>query len=92
MDRHHALITRYNGEETGWVGESIIPRLGRQLWRTEWVSDTVLMPFEMLQIPVPVHYEECLVASFGTDWRIPKHIPNLHSGLCSMWTNHILSI
>ena len=80
MDRHHALITSYNGVETGWVGESIIPKLGRQLWRTEWVSETILMPFEMLQIPVPAHYQECLTASFGADWKTPKQIPNLHSG------------
>ena len=80
MDRHHLLITSYNDVETGWVGESIIPRLGRQLWRTEWVSETVLMPFEMLHIPVPAHYEECLTASFGPDWKTPKQIPNLHNG------------
>ena len=78
MDKHHALITSYNNKNTGWVGESIIPTLGRQLWRTEWVSETIFMPFEMLQVPVPVHYEECLSASFGQDWRIPKNIPTLH--------------
>ena len=80
MERHHSLITSYNGVETGWVGESIIPRLGRQLWRTEWVSETIPMSFEMLQIPVPAHFEECLTASFGADWRTPKQIPNLHQG------------
>lgn len=80
MDLHHQAITRYNSEETGWVGESIIPRLGRQLWRSEWVSETVLMPFEMLQVPVPVCFEECLIASFGPDWRTPKQMPNLHEG------------
>lgn len=80
MERHHAAITKYDHLETGWVGESIVPRLGRHLWRTEWVRETVMMPFEMLSVPVPVHYDECLAASFGVDWRTPMQVPNLHEG------------
>lgn len=80
LDKHYERITRYNTVETGWEGESIIPRLGRQLWRSEWVKETMMVPFEMLMVPVPVHYEECLTASFGAEWRTPRQIPNLHSG------------
>lgn len=80
MDLHHQAITRYDDEETGWVGESIVPKLGRHLWKTEWLQETVMMPFEMLHVPVPVHFAECLTASFGADWRTPKQIPNLHEG------------
>ena len=80
LDKHYERITQYNSMETGWVGESIIPRLGRQLWRSEWVEATMMVPFEMLKVPVPVHYDECLTASFGPDWQTPKQIPNLHSG------------
>lgn len=78
LEKHHKLITNYNTEETGWVGESIIEPLGRQLWRSQWVKETVTVPFEMLQIPVPAHFEECLTASFGPDWKTPKHIPTMH--------------
>ena len=78
LSKHHELITKYNDEETGWVGESVISPLGRQLWRPEWVQQTEMVPFEMIQIPVPVHYEECLTASFGKDWRTPRHVPTLH--------------
>lgn len=77
-EKHHNLIIKYNAVETGWEGESVIEPLGRQLWRTEWVRETVNVPFEMLQVPVPAHYEECLSASFGTDWKTPKHIPTMH--------------
>lgn len=80
-DRHYERITQYNALDTGWVGESIVSPLGRQLWRSEWVEETIKVPFEMLQVPVPVHYEECLSASFGPDWRTPKQIPNLHRGV-----------
>ena len=81
LDLHYERITGYDTVDTGWVGESVIPPLGRQLWQSEWVRDTVMVPFEMLQIPIPAHYEECLSASFGSDWRTPKQIPNLHSGV-----------
>lgn len=80
MDLHHQAITRYDDEETGWVGELIVPKLGRHVWKTEWFQETVMMPFEMLQVPVPIHYAECLTASFGADWQTPKQIPNLHEG------------
>ena len=80
-DKHYERITQYNALETGWVGESVVSPLGRQLWRSEWVKETVMVPFEMLQVPIPVHFEECLSASFGPDWKMPRQIPNLHSGI-----------
>lgn len=80
MRQHHELITKYNAEETGWIGESIILPLGRHLWKTEWVEDTILTPFEMLLVPVPIKYEECLSASFG-DWKKPKQDPTMHGGI-----------
>ncbi len=78
LDKHYDRITQYDGGETGWVGESIISPLGRHLWRSEWFNETVLLPFEMLEVPVPAGYEECLSASFGPDWRTPKNIPAMH--------------
>ena len=81
LDKHHELVTKYDGEDTGWVGESIIEPLGRQLWRTEWVDDTVMMPFEMIQIPIPSYYEDCLSAAFGSDWKKPKQVSSLHGGV-----------
>lgn len=81
MEKHHELITKYNGEETGWIGESIIDPLGRQLWRTEWVQESKMVPFEMLKVPIPSHYEECLAASFGKDWMTPRRMSSFHGGV-----------
>lgn len=78
LDKHYDRITQYDGGDTGWVGESIISPLGRHLWRAEWFNETVLLPFEMLEVPVPASYEECLSASFGSDWKTPKNIPAMH--------------
>lgn len=81
MEKHNNLIIKYNDEETGWVGESIIDPLGRQLWRSEWVREIKMVPFEMLSVPIPAHYDECLTASFGKDWRTPRRISSFHGGV-----------
>ena len=78
MNKHYSRITQYNDKNTGWVGESIISPLGRHLWRSEWICNTIMMQFEMLRVPVPTHFEECLSASFGPNWRTPKIIPAMH--------------
>ena len=78
MEKHHELITKYDSEETGWEEEAIVIPLGRHLWRTEWVRETMLVPFEMIQVPVPLHFDECLTASFGKDWKTPRKIGTHH--------------
>ena len=80
LDKHHGLVTKYNTMETGWIGESIISPLGRHLWKKEWVEETIPLSFEMLQVPVPNKFDECLTASFG-DWKTPKHNPTMHGGV-----------
>ena len=78
---HHEVVTRYDAENTEYVGEMIIPPLNRHIWKREWVEDLVYMPFEMIQVPVPSHYEECLKASFGENWRTPIKQPTMHWGV-----------
>ena len=81
MEKHHELITKYNVEETGWIGESVIDPLGRHLWRSEWVREIKMVPFEMLNVPIPSHFDECLSSSFGKDWRTPRRVSNYHGGV-----------
>lgn len=81
LKRHHALVTKYDEVNTKCVGESIIAPLGRWIWEQEWVENVKYVPFEMLMVPVPVGYEECLRVGFGDNWRIPKQVPNLHGNI-----------
>ena len=74
-------MTKYNEEETAFVCESIVPPLGRWEWKKEWVDDVVYMPFEMLMVPVPVGFAECLEAGFGKDWKVPKQVGALHGSI-----------
>lgn len=43
----------------------------------EWYSDSVLIPFENMQIPVPIGYEEVLNTLFD-DWRKPVRFATSH--------------
>lgn len=81
MQQHHDLVMKYDDTDTEYVGETIIPPLGRWEWKKEWVDNVVYMPFEMLSIPVPVGFAECLEAGFGKDWRIPKQVGALHGSI-----------
>ena len=81
MKQHYDLVTKYNHTETKCVGESIVPPLGRWKWKREWVDNVVYMQFEMLSVPVPAGYAECLEAGFGKDWRVPKQVGALHGSI-----------
>ena len=81
LKQHHDLVTKYNEMDTEYVGESIVPPLGRWEWKRQWVDDVLYMPFEMLSVPVPAGYAECLEAGFGKDWRVPKQIGALHGSI-----------
>ena len=47
----------------------------RDRWRNHSVYDgTLYLPFEMIEVPVPVGYEELLMNTFGAGWTTPvKH-------------------
>ena len=81
MKKHLELAVSYNGCSTKRVGEVIMPPLGRHIWDKEWVEDVAYLPFEMLSVPVPVGFEHCLETSFGVDWRTPKQVASMHSGM-----------
>ncbi len=44
----------------------------RDRWRRlSWYANTVRLPFEMIEIPVPAGYMELLNSNFGTAWSAP---------------------
>ncbi len=44
----------------------------RDHWRRfEWYADVVMLPFEMIEVPVPVGYKELLCGNFGAGWTAP---------------------
>lgn len=48
--------------------------------KQEWYSDTVYMPFEDIQMPVPVGYDEILTNQYG-DYMTPVKAPSYHGSV-----------
>lgn len=48
--------------------------------KTEWYSDTLYMPFEDIQMPVPVGYDKILTNQYG-DYMTPVKAPSYHGGV-----------
>jgi lipopolysaccharide cholinephosphotransferase len=68
------LAQMYSKEEASYI--ALMPELDNV--RKECYSDTVLLDFEYIKIPVPVGYEEILEHRYGKDWRVPKLIGGGH--------------
>lgn len=48
----------------------------QRVYDKEWFADTIMMPFEYIEVPVPIGYEEILNREIGDDWRVPMIIPD----------------
>jgi len=77
-DDFEALITKYNDEPCTLLSE--LPNLKRSFPISDF-SSTVMMPFEMLQVPVPTGYENQMVIKYGKDWRTPIQMSNAHGNV-----------
>ncbi len=41
-------------------------------WRSaDWYEETVYLPFEMIEMPVPAGYQQILTLNYGTGWSVP---------------------
>lgn len=59
-------LIRYKDSDSEYVAKlCFTPYKKRLRWKRSWVLETKEMPFEMLQVPVPIHYEEFLNSFFG---------------------------
>ncbi len=58
-----------------------VPHLTFDIQRKkEWYSDTIYMPFEDIQMPVPVGYDKILTNQYG-DYMTPVKAPSYHGGV-----------
>ena len=70
---------KYNHTGTQWVG---IVALGEErfVWKESDITDTIPMRFEMIEVPVPVNYDNLLQKTYG-DWRTPVKGGSVHGGV-----------
>jgi len=61
-------VRKYNGAQTEYIAKLVMPPLKpRRIWKREWFDETVYLPFEWMQVPVPKGYIELLDTFYG-DW------------------------
>lgn len=57
----------------------LCPIKSRRVWQRDWFDETVYLPFEIFQLPVPVGYRELLDTFYG-DWQTYKVGTSTHGG------------
>lgn len=71
---------KYNGINSSRVCKMVLcPIKPRRIWNRSWFNNTVYLPFEMFQIPVPSGYKELLDTFYG-DWHTYKIGAATHGG------------
>lgn len=65
------LSQSYNSCESPYISCVTYAALNDRTLRKEWYADSIWMPFENIQIPVPVGYDPILTAIYG-DYMIAK--------------------
>jgi len=79
--KYERLRQRYNKTPTSKITEALtLDGLlkAKRVFDISWYRSTVDLPFEWLQIKAPIEYENCLTASYGSDWRTPHMGASLH--------------
>ena len=81
---YEALARKYSGRachEWGIHATNLTARrTDRFVWNVADFDEVVMMPFEMLQLPVPVNYDAILKKSYG-NWREPVSGGSLHGDI-----------
>ena len=47
----------------------------------EWYKETIYLPFENVQVPVPIDYDKVLRAQYGDDYMTPRMAPSMHGSV-----------
>ena len=64
-----------NGEKNSKKFEEI------KRFKREWYNDTIYLPFEMIQCPVPAGYKGVLEGYYGKEYMTPLQVANAHGDL-----------
>lgn len=59
----------------------------RYLRKKEWYSDTLMLPFEDIMMPVPSGYDKILTTQFG-NYMTPQQVPSMHGGIEAFDVEH----
>jgi len=65
------LLVRYRGKHTGWLYDGMGRNIGRGAFPEKWLKETVYLPFEGYQLPVPKEYKRYLRYLYGDYRKLP---------------------
>jgi lipopolysaccharide cholinephosphotransferase len=68
------LVTMYGEDETPYI--AYLPKHANI--KKECYSETILMDFEYIKVPMPIGYEEILGYKYGKEWRTPRLVRSSH--------------
>ena len=71
------LSQSYDTSESPYISCVAYAAPKNRLLLKEWYADSIAMPFENIQIPVPVGYDQILTAIYG-DYMTPEQGPAAH--------------
>lgn len=75
-------FTKWNQTESKYISSTFYPKfIEENTKEKKWYDGTVMMPFEDMDIPVPIHYHEILSCKFGKDYMTPRKVSTLHGGV-----------
>lgn len=74
------LFRQYDSEENKRIAPTAFFRtnLKGSIKDKEWYKETIHLPFEDIEMPVPVCYDKVLKTQYGDDYMIPRKAPSLH--------------
>lgn len=81
-DDFEQSIQEYNKKHTNMIGYLVTqPVKEKCVWNADWLESTVEVPFEVLNVPVPVGYNRILTKQYGESWKTPSHQPTVHGDI-----------
>ena len=74
------LFRQCHWEDSHYFGCPAFDRLNasKTTKEKEWYRETIILPFENIEVPVPIGYDKVLSKQYGNNYMTPIHITSMH--------------
>ena len=74
------LFRQCHWEDSHYFGCPAFDRLNapKTTKEKEWYRETIILPFENIEVPVPIGYDKVLRKQYGNNYMTPIHITSMH--------------
>ena len=85
------ILERYKGTDAEYVSNLCFFRSGinakKRILLKSFYSETIMMPFENIELPVPKEFDKILTSCYG-DYMTPVQAPSYHGGFAVLDADH----